>query len=61
LSDTDKHLDYLKRLTADLAAHAGGALAELEGKLSEPIAVVGNGMPVSGRSGFPGDLVGDGG
>ncbi len=36
----DKHLDYLKRLTADLR-RARRQLSELEGKLSEPVAVVG--------------------
>ncbi|HEV7579829.1 MAG TPA: beta-ketoacyl synthase N-terminal-like domain-containing protein, partial [Mycobacterium sp.] len=40
MSDTDKHLDYLKRLTADLR-RTRRRVAELEGKLSEPIAVVG--------------------
>ena len=37
---TDKHVDYLKRLTADLR-RTRRQLAELEGKLSEPVAVVG--------------------
>ncbi|WAJ42450.1 SDR family NAD(P)-dependent oxidoreductase [Mycobacterium sp. Aquia_216] len=40
MSDTDKHLDYLKRLTADLR-RTRRRVAELEGKLSEPVAVVG--------------------
>jgi acyl transferase domain-containing protein/NADPH:quinone reductase-like Zn-dependent oxidoreductase/acyl carrier protein len=40
VSDTDKHLDYLKRLTADLR-RTRRRVAELESKLSEPIAVVG--------------------
>jgi acyl transferase domain-containing protein/NADPH:quinone reductase-like Zn-dependent oxidoreductase/NADP-dependent 3-hydroxy acid dehydrogenase YdfG/acyl carrier protein len=40
LSDTDKHVDYLKRLTADLR-RTRRRLSELEGKLSEPVAVVG--------------------
>jgi acyl transferase domain-containing protein/NADPH:quinone reductase-like Zn-dependent oxidoreductase/acyl carrier protein len=40
VSDTDKHLDYLKRLTADLR-RTRRRVAELEGKLSEPVAVVG--------------------
>ncbi|SPM36933.1 polyketide synthase, partial [Mycobacterium rhizamassiliense] len=37
---TDKHVDYLKRLTADLR-RSRRRIAELEGKLSEPVAVVG--------------------
>lgn len=37
---TAKHLDYLKRLTADLR-RTRRRLAELEGKLSEPVAIVG--------------------
>ncbi|BBX38566.1 beta-ketoacyl synthase N-terminal-like domain-containing protein [Mycobacterium simiae] len=40
MSDTDKHLDYLKRLTADLR-RSRRRVAELEGRLSEPVAVVG--------------------
>ncbi|MCV7428484.1 type I polyketide synthase [Mycobacterium montefiorense] len=40
MSETDKHLDYLKRLTADLR-RTRRRVAELEGKLSEPVAVVG--------------------
>ncbi|MEB3981853.1 type I polyketide synthase [Mycobacterium sp. 663a-19] len=40
MSGTDKHLDYLKRLTADLR-RTRRRLSELEGKLSEPVAVVG--------------------
>ncbi|OBI91280.1 type I polyketide synthase [Mycobacterium asiaticum] len=38
--ETEKHLDYLKRVTADLR-RTRRRLSELEGKLSEPIAVVG--------------------
>ncbi|OBG30741.1 polyketide synthase, partial [Mycobacterium alsense] len=38
--NTSKHVDYLKRLTADLR-RTRRRLAELEGKLSEPVAVVG--------------------
>ncbi|QLL09757.1 type I polyketide synthase [Mycobacterium vicinigordonae] len=38
--DTAKHLDYLKRLTADLR-RTRRRVSELEGRLSEPIAVVG--------------------
>ena len=41
VEDTDKHLDYLKRLTAQICGARGGCVAELEGRLSEPIAVVG--------------------
>ena len=40
MSGTDKHVDYLKRLTADLR-RTRRRLSELEGKLSEPVAVVG--------------------
>lgn len=40
MSDSDKQLDYLKRLTADLR-RTRRRVAELEGKLSEPVAVVG--------------------
>jgi len=40
VSDSDKQLDYLKRLTADLR-RTRRRVAELEGKLSEPVAVVG--------------------
>jgi acyl transferase domain-containing protein/NADP-dependent 3-hydroxy acid dehydrogenase YdfG/acyl carrier protein len=40
VSGTDKHVDYLKRLTADLR-RTRRRLSELEGKLSEPVAVVG--------------------
>nr|WP_081287720.1 type I polyketide synthase [Mycobacterium asiaticum] len=38
--ETEKHLDYLKRLTADLR-RTRRRLSEVEGKLSEPVAVVG--------------------
>src|SRR6201991_3039271 len=40
MSGTTKHVDYLKRLTADLR-RTRRRLAELEGKMSEPVAVVG--------------------
>ncbi len=40
MSDTAKQLDYLKRLTADLR-RTKRRVVELEGKLSEPVAVVG--------------------
>ena len=40
MSGTDKHVDYLKRLTADLR-RTRRRLSELEGKLAEPLAVVG--------------------
>jgi acyl transferase domain-containing protein/NADPH:quinone reductase-like Zn-dependent oxidoreductase/NADP-dependent 3-hydroxy acid dehydrogenase YdfG/acyl carrier protein len=40
VSGTDKHVDYLKRLTADLR-RTRRRLSELEGKLSQPVAVVG--------------------
>ena len=37
MSGTDKHLDYLKRLAADLR-RTRRRLSELEGKLSQPVA-----------------------
>ncbi|MGO8938945.1 MAG: SDR family NAD(P)-dependent oxidoreductase [Mycobacterium sp.] len=40
MSGTDKHVDYLKRLTADLR-RTRRRLSELEGKLSDPVALVG--------------------
>ena len=40
MPETDKHVDYLKRLTADLR-RTRRRLAELEGKAAEPVAVVG--------------------
>ncbi|WP_371871563.1 SDR family NAD(P)-dependent oxidoreductase [Mycobacterium bourgelatii] len=40
MPSTTKHLDYLKRLTADLR-RTRRRVAELEGKLSEPVAIVG--------------------
>ena len=40
MAGTEKHVDYLKRLTADLR-RARRRASELEGKLSEPVAVVG--------------------
>ena len=40
MSGTDKHVDYLKRLTADLR-RTRRQLSELEGKLSDPVALVG--------------------
>ncbi|WP_414738875.1 SDR family NAD(P)-dependent oxidoreductase [Mycobacterium nebraskense] len=40
MPDTTQHVDYLKRLTADLR-RARRRVSELEGQLSEPIAVVG--------------------
>ncbi|OCB32302.1 polyketide synthase [Mycobacterium malmoense] len=40
MPDTTQHVDYLKRLAADLR-RARRRVAELEGKLSEPVAVVG--------------------
>ncbi|MDH6244451.1 type I polyketide synthase [Mycobacterium sp. OTB74] len=40
MSSTDKHVEYLKRLTADLR-RTRRRVSELEGKLSEPVAVVG--------------------
>ncbi|MCV7101033.1 type I polyketide synthase, partial [Mycobacterium palustre] len=40
MPSTEKHVDYLKRLATDLR-RARRRVAELEGKLSEPIAIVG--------------------
>ncbi|MGZ4512299.1 MAG: type I polyketide synthase, partial [Mycobacterium sp.] len=40
MPSTTQHIDYLKRLTADLR-RARRRVAELEGRLSEPVAVVG--------------------
>ncbi|MCV7195321.1 type I polyketide synthase [Mycobacterium angelicum] len=40
MPETGKHVDYLKRLTADLR-HTRKRLSELEAKLSGPVAVVG--------------------
>ena len=40
MPSTEKHVDYLKRLAADLR-QTRRRLSELEGKLSEPVAVVG--------------------
>jgi len=40
MTGTEKHVDYLKRLTADLR-RARRRVSELEGRLSEPVAVVG--------------------
>ncbi len=40
MPDTTQHVDYLKRLTADLR-RARRRVSELEGRLSEPVAVVG--------------------
>ncbi|HEY3995582.1 MAG TPA: type I polyketide synthase, partial [Mycobacterium sp.] len=40
MPSTEQHVDYLKRLTADLR-RARRRVAELEGKLFEPVAVVG--------------------
>src|ERR1700743_1579125 len=40
MTSTDKHVDYLKRLTADLR-RTRRRLSELEGRQSEPVAVVG--------------------
>ncbi len=47
MSGTTKHVDYLKRLTADLR-RTRQRLTELEAKLSEPVAVVGMGCRYPG-------------
>lgn len=44
---TDKHLDYLKRLTADLR-RTRRRVSELEGRQSAPVAIVGMGCRYAG-------------
>lgn len=50
MSGTTTHVDYLKRLTADLR-RTRRRLSDLEAKLSEPVAVVGMGRGPMGRHG----------
>ncbi len=47
MTETTKHVDYLKRLTADLR-RTRRRVAELEDKLSEPVALVGMGCRYPG-------------